>query len=212
MKKFVAMRGQAPDQGEPVHGGWGFGVVCSLHVGEERAVTTFVVEEDVCWLLAYNDYHRIGDRKDAYNYFIDLYASGDLMPSDKDYETFFENSDVDEEDIDAVMSLELLDEVAVISRELLDEARSAPGTEAVRTFRVNGKQLMCVDVVLEPTARAEEGWLSLVLPEDEYLSDDDLYELVASLLPPGVTPLYSNDFRGRARVAGEIVYQWDYYE
>ena len=207
------MREHDPEKGEPIHGIRPRGKVCSLHVGQGRAVTTWDEEEDVCWLLAWHWFHRNGHPDDCYNLFLALHNNGDkLLPTQEDYESFLDSSDADEDDFDGVMRLDLLDELAAMSRELLDEARAHPNVEAIRTFRVNGHQIMCVDALVEEDGRFEDGWISLRLPEDEHLSDLDVYDLLVSVLPEGVMPLYETKFRGRERMPGEIVYHWEHWE
>lgn len=208
------MREDDPDKGEPISGIRPRGKVCSLHVGKGRAVTTWDEEADVCWLLAWNGFHRNGHPKDAYQVFLELHINGDnLLPSPKDYEVFFDTSDTEEDDYGAVSRLTLLEELAEISADLLREARDNPNIEAVRTFRVNGgRQIMCIDAVVEPDGRAEEGWMGLRLPEDEHLSDNDVYELLAALLPGDVDLSYEQKFRDRERMAGEIVWRWTHFE
>lgn len=164
-------------------------------------------------MLAWHGFHQNGHPEDCYNRFLDLHNNGDkLLPSDDDYDQFFDSSDEVEDDYDGVMSLGLLDELRIISRELLDEARSHPAVEAVRTFRVNGRQIMCIDALVEEDGRYEDGWISLRLPEGEYLSDEDVYDLLLSVLPEGVAPLYEMNFRDRDRMPGEIVYRWEAWE
>jgi hypothetical protein len=71
---------------------------------------------------------------------------------------------------------------------------------------------MCVDVVVEDSGSAEEGWTGLTLPENEALSDADVFALVQALVPAGATPIYCDHFRDRKRRRGEIVYRWEHYE
>lgn len=182
-------------------------------MGQGRAVTTWDEEEDVCWLLAWHWFHRNGHPDDCYNLFVSLHVNGDnLLPSEADYDAFFDSSDEDEEDYEGVVQLVLLEELAAISEALLVEARARPNVEAVRTFRVKGQQIMCVDALVEPDGRLEVGWISLRLPEDEHLSDLDVYDLLLSVLPKGVTPIYEMKFRDRERTPGEIVYSWEHQE
>lgn len=211
VENFVAMRGTEPAMGKAIHGVRPRGLVRSLRVGQGRAVTTWDEEEDVCWLLAYNGFHQSGHPDDAYNVFVELHDNDDdLLPTAEDYELFFNTTDDDEEDYDGVVRLSLLDQLSVVSAELLQEARAHPLKEAVRTFNVNGKQIMCVDVLVEDDSYAEVGWMSLRLPEDEHLTDAVVYELLSALLPEDVHPLYETKFRDRDRMSGEIVYRWEY--
>lgn len=198
--KFVAMRGAAPDAGEPIYGPFPRGLVCSLHVGGARAVTTWDKRENVCWLLAYNHFHRNGDPDDAYAIFLGLYNSGDLLPTEEDYAAFF----ADEEDA-------FFDRMLEAGQKLLERARANPGREEVETWH-NGSQVMCVDVLVEGDSRAEDGWMGLTLPDDEALTMDDVFRLAAALIPADADPIFSDRFRDRERRRGEIVYRWEHYD
>ena len=214
MERAVTMRGNEPAQGKPMAGIRPRGRVRSLRVGQGRAVTTWDAEADVCWLLAYHWFHQNGHSEDCYNIFLDLHNNGDrLLPSVDDYEAFFESSDADaEDDLEGALTLSLLERLQIVSAELLEEARANPRVEAVRTFNVNGRQIMLVDALVEADGKAEEGWMSLRLPEDEHLNDSDIYELIATLLPEGVYPIYEDKFQQRERMAGEVVYRWEHWE
>jgi hypothetical protein len=91
----------------------------SLHAGEFRGLTWHQEKAGVVWLLAVK-FHRSGKRDDAYPYFLELDAKGQLLPT--------------REDVQALTTAEantfarsLLTEVPL----LLEEAESKPGT-AVR--------------------------------------------------------------------------------
>lgn len=201
IKKFVSMRGADPAGAEPIYGPFKRGLIGSLHVGQARAVTTWDADENVCWLLAYNEYHRNGDPDDAYEVFLGLYAVDKLLPSADDYGYFFAS----DEDT-------FFDRLLAESRDLLARARGNPGVEEMMTWHDHGRQVMCVDVVVEDSGSAEEGWMGLTLPENENLTDDEVFELVQTLVPPGVTPIYCRKFRDRDRRRGEIVYRWEHYD
>lgn len=80
---FFALRGQAPDAGEPV-AGLHQRVCTSLHAGRYRAVTWYDREHDVVWLLMAG-IHRADSREDAYARAIALEQAGRLYPADVDY-------------------------------------------------------------------------------------------------------------------------------
>lgn len=199
--KFVALRGVAPRDGEPTFGPYPRGLVRSLHVGAARGVTTWDEVEEVCWLLAFGSFHRNGDPNDAYKIFNLLHTNDTLLPTAADYEALF----LDRDD-------RLVDRLRIAGARLLAEARRSPGTEAVETWHDRGRQVICVDLVVEDDGEAEDGWMGLTLPSDERLSDSEVYDLVAALLPDAAHPIWSATFRGRPRRTGEIVFRWERYE
>ncbi len=121
--KFVQMRGAEPGAGEPIYGPRPRGIICSLHVGAARGVTTWVSDENVCWLLGYNAFHRIGDPNDAYAVFNRQHAAGDLMPTEADWERFFAGTDDD-----------FYENFRRDAESLLARARANPGREEVSTW------------------------------------------------------------------------------
>ncbi|GAA2169283.1 hypothetical protein GCM10009845_35210 [Pedococcus bigeumensis] len=201
VKKLVAMRGAAPDKAEPTYGPYARGLLGSLHVSSARAVTTWIPSDDVCWLLGYNDYHRNGEPDDAYAVFNGQYEDGVLMPTQEDWEAFFE------EPVDR-----FLDMLRETGQRLLEAARANPGHEEFETFDDGGHQVICVDILVLGDGRAEEGWMGLTLPADEVLSDMEVFEMVATLIPEGAVPIYEHKFKDRERRRGEIVYRWEHYE
>lgn len=212
VQRLVTMRGAEPAMGKAMDGIVPRGLIKSLRVGEGRGATTWDEEAGVCWLLAYNGFHQNGHKNDCYKVFLRLHADDELLPSEADYVAFFESSDADDEDYEGVFHLGLLEELSAISKGLLQDARANPGTESVRTFRVNGEQIMCIDAIVEADGQAEEGWMGLRLPDNEFLADADLYEMVAGLLPEDVLPTFETQFRDRDRMPGEIVLRWDHYQ
>jgi hypothetical protein len=203
VEKLVAMRGQAPSGGEPISGPFPRGSIRSLHVGSGRAVTAWDPAENVCWLLAFDGYHRNGEADDAYNVFIDLYNANELHPTSQDYKDLFDAED-DGDDEDMIPGLR------DVGERLLARARANPGREEVETFTDGGRQVICVDIVIDGDAQLEEGWLGITLPQDEAISNEEIYGLVQALLPPDVTPTYVQRFRDRERRRGEIVFHWEY--
>lgn len=195
------MRGLAPSAGEPISGPYKRGLICSLHVGSARGVTTWDEPTDVCWLLGYNEYHRNGDPNDAYNVFNDQFSTGVLLPTQDDWYAAL----ADEED-------DFLERLLDTGTRLLERARANPGHEEVETYTDGGQQVMCIDLLIEADGLAEEGWLGITLPQNEHLSDADLYNVVAQLIPCDAQPIYSKTFKDRARRRGEIVYKWDFYD
>lgn len=200
IKKFVDMRGADPGGAEPMYGPFPRGLIGSLHVGSARGATLWDEDQNVCWLLAYEAYHRNGDPNDAFEIFISLYNQDKLLPTEKDYERLF----TDDED-------DFYDRLLAASEQLLERARANPGREEMSTWH-RGRQVMCVDVLVEASGRAEEGWMGLTLDADEMLSDNEVFDLVQALIPPDVMPVPSMKFKDRDRRPGEIVYHWDFYE
>lgn len=202
IKKFVNQRGQDPSGGDSPHGPYPFGSVRSLHVSSARAVTAWDEGTDTCWLLAYNDYHRNGEPDDAYNVFNELYDRGELLPTEDDwYQALLADEDF------------VLHQFRESGERLLEQARREPGKEAFESFTDGGHQVICVDLVIATDGRAEQGWIGVTLPQDEHLSDDQVYDLVVQLLPDNSdAPLYDKTFKDRPARTGEIVYTWQYFD
>lgn len=201
VKKFVAMRGSDPAGGEPTYGDYKRGLICSLHVGSARAVTTWDDVGDVCWLLAYDEYHRIGEPDDAYAVFNDLHSAGRLMPTAEDYEAILLDTSED--------WIERFFEAGI---RLLERARAHPGSDEFETWEDGGRQVICVDMVVDGDDSAEEGWVGITLPDGVMLNDEQVYELVAGLIPEDADPLWCERFKDRERRRGEIVYKWESYQ
>lgn len=199
--KYVSMRGADPSGGEPISGPYKRGLICSLHVGSARAVTTWVEDEDVCWLLAYNDYHRNGEPDDAYNVFNRLYLADCLLPTADDYEAFFLETAED--------WTERFFEAGI---RLLERARAHPGRDEFDTWEDGGREVICVDMVVDGDESAEEGWVGITLPDSVMLNDEQVYELVAGLIPEDAKPLWCERFKDREKRRGEIVYKWEFYQ
>jgi hypothetical protein len=83
LAKFVDLRGQAPDEGEPILGLWQRPCK-SLHAGRYRGATWYDTQHDVVWFL-FAGIHRADSREDAYNRAIALEQSGLLYPTEVDY-------------------------------------------------------------------------------------------------------------------------------
>ncbi len=157
--------------------------------------------EDVCWLLAYDEYHRNGEPDDAYAVFNDLYSAGRLMPTEDGYDSIL-----------LARSDDWFERFFEAGIRLLARARAHPGSEAFETWEGGSRQVICVDMVIEGDDSAEEGWMGVTLPDSDMLTDEQVYELVAGLIPEDATPLYSTRFKDRERRRGEIVYRWEFYQ
>ena len=163
-------------------------------------VSTWDEVEDVCWLLGYNDYHRNGEPDDAFEVFNKQFSAGVLLPTADDYDALFADADDRFRDL-------LLD----TGRQFLEQARANPGHEEFVTFGDGGHQVMCVDILVEHGGRSEEGWVGITLPENEALPDEEVYAVVAELIPAHAEPIWERKFKDRDRRPGEIVYRWDSY-
>ena len=89
----------------------------TLHAGRWRGVTWHDEEDNVVWLLGFG-YHRSGETGDAYPYFKQLDANGQLLPTTEDYDLLYELRD-------AAFPQQLVD----LASRMLESARSDPGNE-----------------------------------------------------------------------------------
>ncbi|GAA2469226.1 hypothetical protein [Terrabacter carboxydivorans] len=92
--------------------------------------------------------------------------------------------------------------------ELLERARANPGKEEFETWDDGGKQVLCIDVLVEGDEYMEEGWVSMTLPDGEFLTDDQFYDVALRLVPQNVEPLWTRKFRDRECRRGEVVFTW----
>lgn len=195
------MREADPAGGEPTSGPYKRGLIRSLHVGSARAVTTWDADEDVCWLLAYDEYHRNSEPNDAYAVFNRLFEADRLLPTGEDYDAIL--LDISEDWIERFFEAGI---------RLLERARAHPGSDEFETWEDGGREVICVDMVVDGDDSAEEGWVGITLPDNEMLTNEQVYEVVAGLIPEDATPLYCKRFRDRELRRGEIVYRWESYE
>ncbi|TCC35074.1 hypothetical protein [Kribbella sindirgiensis] len=170
----------------------------------------WVESEDTCWLVAYDEYHATGDRKDVYNYFEKLQQRGELAPTEDDWLAVTESTPQD-----------LLEKLRDLAPGLIAEARQSPGTEAMVTFQAQdsddggrGQAVMAIDVVVLEREGAEEGWIGVTLPRDTDWPQEGVLAIVAALVPPEIDSdalLPSSKLAGRDRHKGEIVFTWSRY-
>lgn len=207
IRVFVGKRSSAPGDGENVLGVSPYGHVKSLHVGQARAATIYDPEQDVCWLLAYSGTHAIGERRDAYEHFMKLSRRDELLPDEGDYLA-----------LGTVTAASLMDEIQKFGGELLIEARENPGGEACRTLSlVDGDEVeiaVSIELVVEATDSAEQGWIAFVLPHSAPIEVQQLLDLVADMLPSYIRPediVISGDINGRPLGFAELAITWEHY-
>ena len=199
LRKFASVRGTDPSSGEVLSG---FPAGCrSLHVGRPRAVTYWDPDEDVCWLLAYAEYHAVGDRKDAFNVFQDLNRRGELTPTVDDYLALNEE-----------LTEDFLEQLGELGEGLLDEARAHPGTEAVDSlYRDDGRASIVIDVVVFPSegSQLEQGWLGVTLPQGSPWPTTDVYTVALALVGGELDLLPADNVGKRPRRRNEVAFTWD---
>lgn len=185
------------------------GLFKSLHLGRGRGLTTWDNDDDVCWLVSYGAYHASGDSRDVYNRFELLYAGDQLAPTADDYEALYE-----------ITPEELLRNLRELGPKLVSAARDTPGYELVRPFNAanpahpDAQAVIVIDLVVEATADAEQGWLGLTLPSDCRWPPGGVMDMVAALLPDDV-PSYevqrTDRVGGRPRRPDEVAFTWSRY-
>lgn len=207
IRVFVGKRSNAPGDGENVLHVCPYGHIKSLHIGQGRGATIYDDEVDVCWLLAYSETHATGERRDAYAFFERLDSRGELLPSDIDYAT-----------LGTVTEAKLMDELRVRSGNMYDIAREQSGKEVSETFVLDDGQdasiTVAIELMVEETESAEQGWMSFVLPYDSPLGLTQLLDLVADLIPPHVnsdTVELAGDIGGRSIAHNELAFTWSHY-
>jgi hypothetical protein len=156
--------------------------------------------ENVCWLLAYGEYHASGDRRDIYNFFSDLHQRGELAPTEDDYLAL-------EEDLTSKFLTELRD----TGQGLLDEARARPGRESMDSlYGDDGRVSIVIDVVvIDSEIRLEEGWLGITLPRGSRWPARDVYVIALALLGGSAELRPSEKVGSRDRRNSEIAFTWD---
>ncbi|SIT72034.1 hypothetical protein SAMN05880545_0984 [Microbacterium sp. RU33B] len=204
---FVGKRSGAPGEGENVLGVNPYGHVKSLHAGQGRGATIYDEDVDVCWLLAYSDTHAVGERRDAYKHFEWLDSRDEFLPSEADYAA-----------LETVTAASLMDALRTRGSEMVEAARSQPGRELTDSFVMDDGQdasiTISIEIVIESTGSAEQGWIAFVLPHDAPLDRGQLLDLIADLLPQHVdvdTVQVAADVNGRPVTYSEIAYTWEHY-
>ncbi|QUW18041.1 hypothetical protein [Agrococcus sp. Marseille-Q4369] len=184
-----------------------YGHIKTLHVGTGRGVTIYDPDEDVCWLLAFDETHAVGERRDGYARFERLSQRDELLPSDADQEL-----------LEEITELAVLDELRAAGQQLYDEARAQPGQEVSNTFRSTrhkqGSVEIVVDLVIDGAEEAEQGWLCIAVPPETTLSMDQLLDVLAALLPEDVDAdslEQAYDFHGRTIAYNELAWTWSRY-
>jgi hypothetical protein len=84
IRAFIQQRSQLPTGQETIQGLTSRIIAYSLHAGQFRGITWHQEAAGVVWLLAAR-FHRSGQRDDAYPYFQELDANGQLLPTRDDF-------------------------------------------------------------------------------------------------------------------------------
>lgn len=204
---FIGKRAQQPGSGENVLNVTPYGYVKSLHVGQARAATLYDDEEDVCWLLAYNGTHAIGERRDAYKHFEWLSGRDELLPTTADYVA-----------LSIMTDAALMDALREPASALYKRARSSDDGEAGMAFTLDDsrdvKMDVAVELIIEGGEEAEQGWMSVTFPPESPIPAAFILDLIADLLPADVdldTVSIAGDMRGRAVAYNEIAVTWEAY-
>lgn len=207
IRVFVGKRSGAPGDGENVLNVNPYGHIKSLHVGQGRAATLYDDHAGVCWLLAYSDTHAVGERRDAYKHFERLDTRAELLPSENDYAA-----------LETVTSASLMDALRAYGAKLFDSARAEIGREVSTTFSLEDGQdvsiTISIEIVIEETDTAEQGWISFVLPYDAPLGHTQLIDFVSDILPEHVDPdtiSLAGDVKGRPVTHNELAFAWEHY-
>lgn len=207
IRVFVGKRSHAPGEGENVLNVQPYGHIKSLHVGKGRAATIYDDAQDVCWLLAFSETHAVGERRDAYAHFERLDSRGELLPSDSDYAA-----------LGTVTEAQLMDELRAHGSEMFTTAKGSPGEEVSASFTLDDGQdasvTVAIELVVEESESAEQGWMSFVLPYTSPLGPAQLLDLVADLVPSHVETEsieMAGEVKGRPVAHNELAFSWSCY-
>lgn len=207
IRRFVGKRSGAPGDGENLLNVQPYGHIKTLHVGQGRGATIYDEDEDVCWLLAYSETHAVGERRDGYKHFEWLNTRGELLPTEVDYAA-----------LETVTASSLMDALRERSAEMVGRARSCPGEEVCDSFNLatgqDARITVAIELCIESTDVAEQGWITFTLPYDAPLKRDHLLDLVADMLPEDLdieTLDFATDVNGRPVHHSEIAFTWAYY-
>jgi hypothetical protein len=119
---------------------------------DHRGATWFDETERVVWLCAYR-LHRSGNADDAFPYFHDLIRSGEIMPTEDDYEALFLDRD-----------RRFVETMSADAHALLERARSNPGVEQVGL--IGGEET--TGIVVEVVETLEETHVAFALSVGDY--------------------------------------------
>jgi len=197
VEKFVHVRGLDPRGGEPISSLSPRGRYKSMHVSRARAATTWIDDEDVCWLLAYGPYHASGDVKDVYEYFKQLDNRSELAPTAEDFMALSEET-----------TEHLLIKLAEEGEKLIAEARANIGKEILGTFyKTAGRAALCVDMsVQEFDGSMEEGTIAIII--DAPWPAIAIVDVIQALLPDNSEIIQTANPGGREAMPGELVFTW----
>lgn len=197
VRKFLQLRSQDPEGTEKVQPLDNASEVYTLHAGRWRGATWHDRTNDVVWLLG-GGVHRSGEHDDAYPKFKQLDSADRLLPTQADYELFFEAED-------RSFSEALMEEAP----RLLEEAREARPDE-VRCL-LAGKVPVSVAVLREESIEAVYLAVSMKLERDGLQPPSDWFEALWAAFFPWINdPLtdlsVEEAIAGRDVAADEIVY------
>lgn len=207
LRSFLSKRRHDPAEGENVLDVNPYGHVKSLHVGKARAATIYDPALDVCWLLAFNETHATGERRDAYNHFVRLSDRDELLPSTGDISA-----------LSTVTPANVIDTLRAHGEHLYDAAIAADGVEVCESIALDNGQdasiVVSIEVVVDRQESAEQGWIAFVLPHDAPVTNELLLDLIADLIPDHVDPDtvdFAATVNSRPVRYNELAFTWSHF-
>lgn len=207
LRAFLSKRQHDPDEGENVLRVEPRGRIKSLHVGSGRGATIYDRQNDTCWLLAFDETHAVGERRDAYVKFERLSARGELLPTKEDVMA-----------LSTVTTADVIDALRAHSAGLYDKAAASSGEEIYTSLTLDDGQsasiTISIELLIEQDDRAEQGWIAFVLPHDPQVPEAQILDLIADMLPGHVdvdTLDHAADVNGRAVRFNELAFTWQHY-
>lgn len=207
LRVFLGKRRHDPSEGENVLDVEPYGHIKSLHIGKARAATIYDANLDVCWLLAFNETHATGERRDAYNHFVRLSGRGELLPSKDDIGA-----------LSTVTPANVIDTLRAHGEHLYEAAIAALGDEVCESLVLDDGQdasiVVSIEVVVEQQESAEQGWIAFVLPYDAPVTPDLMLDLIADLIPDHVDPDsvdFATSVNSRPVRHNELAFTWTHF-
>lgn len=153
VQALQSQRSADPRGGKTVGPAAGQRTIYRLGHGEDhRGATWFDETNRVVWLCAYR-LHRSGEPDDAFPYFHELIRSGDIWPSEQDYEALFLDRD-----------RRFVETLPQDAQTLLARARLNPGVE--QTGVIGGEET--TGVLVEVVETLEDTYVVFSLAEKDY--------------------------------------------